>query len=79
MDVWPNMSSENLFDPTLRKAYLYHHQLAIACSRAASRPWKSVRSDPRLGLPRGPARRPTGCSRFALIDVFEKRWEIESS
>jgi hypothetical protein len=48
-----NGENDNLFDPTLRKAYFYHRGLGIEYSRAARRPWLSVRYEapPRWAYP----------------------------
>jgi hypothetical protein len=37
-----NGTNDELYDPILRKAYLYHHNLGRAYSRAARRPWLPV-------------------------------------
>jgi hypothetical protein len=39
-------ADEGLFEPKLRRAYLYHHDLGRRYSRAARRPWLSVSSGP---------------------------------
>ena len=39
-------ADEGLFEPTLRRAYLYHRALGRRYSRAARRPWLSVDSGP---------------------------------
>jgi hypothetical protein len=37
-----NGENDELYDPALRRAYLYHRRLGKAYSRAARRPWLSV-------------------------------------
>lgn len=47
MDV-PGVDEE-LYEPTIRRAYLYHHNMGLRYSHAARRPWLSVDPGPQPG------------------------------